>query len=112
VTLHRVGLDRDLHYTATTASAMRGGQLGLGTSPAAPLRLSHNQFFCCGDNSPQSLDGRWWGAPEQWVAFEFDKSPGVVPRDLMLGKAFFVYWPAPHWNSVPIPDFGRMRFIR
>lgn len=109
-TLHRVGLDRDLHYQP--AGDPRRTPPGLATSPSQRLVLSGDQFFCCGDNSPQSLDGRLWGDPEAWVAFEFDKAPGVVPRDLMLGKAFFVYWPAPHWNTVPIPDFGRMRFIR
>ena len=117
--MHRVGIDRDLHYQAA-ASVPRGaggGRTGpaeaaLATSPRAPLRLSEDQIFCCGDNSPQSLDGRLWGDPEPWVSYEFGNAPGVVPRDLLLGKAFFVYWPAPHWNTIPIPDFGRMRFIR
>lgn len=109
-TLHRVGLDRDLHYQPV--GDPRRTPPGLATSPMQRLVLNGDQFFCCGDNSPQSLDGRLWGDPEAWVAFEFDKAPGVVPRDLMLGKAFFVYWPAPHWNTIPIPDFGRMRFIR
>lgn len=108
--LHRVGIDRDLHYQPRPATDGKGP--ALATSPSAPLVLNGNQFFCCGDNSPQSLDGRLWGKPEPWVAYEFDNAPGVVPRDLMLGKAFFVYWPAPHWRAVPIPDFGKMRFIR
>jgi signal peptidase I len=114
VTLHRVGLDRDLHYQPVPgqASASLRNPPGLSTAPDQRLTLSEDQFFCCGDNSPQSLDGRLWGEPEAWVAFEFDEAPGVVPRDLMLGKAFFVYWPAPHWSGVPVPDFGRMRFIR
>lgn len=112
--MHRVGLDRDLHYQPVPGprgNATRNPP-GLGTAPNQPLRLSDSEYFCCGDNSPQSLDGRLWGEPEAWVSFEFDKAPGVVPHELMLGKAFFVYWPAPHWNSIPIPDFGRMRFIR
>lgn len=108
--LHNVALDRDLHYLPAVFEGGRGP--GLATAPGAPLVLGPDQFFACGDNSPQSLDGRLWGAPEPWVAFEFDRSPGIVPRELLLGKAFFVYWPAPHWRTLPIPDFGRMRFIR
>ncbi len=108
--LYRVGIDRDLHYQAGVMP--REPVPALATSPAAPLVLNGDQFFCCGDNSPQSLDGRLWGKPEPWVSYEFGPDPGVVPRDLMLGKAFFVYWPAPHWRTVPIPDFGKMRFIR
>jgi len=31
----------------------------------------------------------------------------------MLGKAFFVYFPAlAGTNPIPMPDFGRLRFIR
>ncbi len=35
-------------------------------------------YFCLGDNSGQSLDGRVWG---------------LVPQRLLLGKAMFVFWP-------------------
>lgn len=35
-------------------------------------------YFCLGDNSPQSLDGRTWG---------------LVPERLMLGRALLVYYP-------------------
>jgi hypothetical protein len=42
---------------------------------------------------------------------------GTVPRYSMIGKAFFVYWPAGHHvpesGGVPaIPNVGQMRFIR
>jgi hypothetical protein len=40
---------------------------------------------------------------------------GLVPRKLMMGRAFFVYFPAPYGvrpGKLPfIPNFGDMRFI-
>lgn len=116
--LYRVGLDRDLHYQP--ASKQRGnGVSALGTSPYAPLVLSPDQYFACGDNSPASLDGRLWESVDPWINEQFP-SPngpyaraGVIHRDLLLGKAFFVYWPSlkKEASPVPVPDFGRMRFI-
>jgi len=41
---------------------------------------------------------------------------GVVPERFILGRAFFVYWPAGFRpiGGLPalVPDFGRMRAIR
>lgn len=110
VTLHRVGLDRDVYYEPTA----RGGLSGLGTTDLRPANLGPDQFFCCGDNSPNSFDGRMWRTVNPWLASEIDATPGIVHRKMMLGKAFFVYFPAPFslFERVPIPDFGRMRFIR
>lgn len=113
-----VGLDRDLHYRAATHSAgphqrTLAGTPGTATHPTTTLTLKDDQFFVCGDNSPQSLDARLWGFPDPWVAAEFDPSPSVVSRRLLMGKAFFVYFPAPVGGSpVGVPDFGRLRFIR
>jgi signal peptidase I len=116
-TLHRVGLDRDLHYQPVRKP--QGGYPGLATSPYNALALGPDQFFACGDNSPQSLDGRLWNSVDPWVSEQFPapegpyQSVGVVPRDLLLGKAFFVYWPSLNREGEPTatPDFGRMRFI-
>lgn len=113
--LHRVGLDRDLHYQP----AKRSDGPGTATSPLRPLVLGPNDFFCCGDNSPASSDGRLWDRVDSWVDYEFRPSPtvaireGIVPRELMLGRAFFVYWPSIRYEGspAPVPDFGRMRFI-
>ncbi|MBL8764245.1 MAG: hypothetical protein JNM07_08240 [Phycisphaerae bacterium] len=112
VRLHRVALDRDLFYQP--AMQVPQGVPGLGTHPARTVTLGDDQFFVCGDNSPASADGRLWTEVDPWVAAEIDAAVGVVNRELMLGKAFFVYFPAPTWvaGRVPVPDFGRMRFIR
>lgn len=107
-TMHRVGLDRDLHYRAESSTSH-----AWATHPCTTMTLSKDEFFVCGDNSPQSKDGRLWGRPEPWVETMIDGKPGVVPRRLMLGKAFFVYFPALAGSSpIPMPDFGSLRFIR
>lgn len=118
-TVKRLGLDRDLHYQP--ANRRRGsGPPALATSPYAFLVMGKDQFFCCGDNSPASVDGRIWDSIDPWVNREYppesDRFPraGVVPRDMMLGKAFFVYWPSLKKNAWPlawVPDFGRLRLI-
>jgi hypothetical protein len=70
----------------------------------------------CGDNSQMSLDSRLWGRPHPLVFQEIDRTPFVVNRKLLLGKAWVVYFPAPFsvtQGGVPfVPDFGRLRFIR
>ena len=42
-------------------------------------------------------------------------SNGIVPRELMIGRAFFVYFPAPYRLQERqlgiVPNFGNMRFI-
>lgn len=84
-----------------------------------PFVLLQHQFYCLGDNSPLSGDSRQWSSVDAWVRSKFlvdDPTPlGVVPRELMMGRAFFVYWPAP-FSLHPrgpglIPNFADMRFI-
>ena len=81
-----------------------------------------DEFFMLGDNSPASLDSRLWvkAAPSLRL-FDEDNIPqyrlGTVPRYNLLGKAFFVYWPAgttlPGPGHLPIvPNVGKMRPIR
>ncbi len=122
VTLYRVGVDRDLYFQPATKSGQ--SQPALATSPVTTLTLGPDQFFPCGDNSPASLDGRLMTHVDPWVYKEFPpatpsptgapySSVGVIPRELLLGRAFFVYWPSLLKDRGPIPvtDFGRMRFI-
>ena len=87
LTLSHVALFRDIHYTQTNGSppgrAIEGN----------PFKLEADQFFVLGDNSPNSEDGRWWN--EKGIAnngHTYDK--GIVPRDYLVGKALFVYWPS------------------
>ena len=115
-TLHRVRLDRDLHYQATeflTPRHTRYGQPALATHPQQPCVLKDKQYFLCGDNSASSLDGRLWDVPNPWIELNLgDGTPGVVHQDLIIGRAFFVYFPAfNRERGFPIPDLGRVRWI-
>ena len=104
------------------------GGRGWGT-PGNPISLARNmqdpdldEFFCLGDNSPQSHDGRSWTAAAPTLRLynedhSFLYQLGTVPRYNLLGKAMFVYWPGgfrlPVLTSLPIvPNVGKMRFIR
>lgn len=123
LTLHRVGVDHDVYYRADTDG---GGDPGFGTHPDNLAIIGPDQFFCCGDNSPASSDGRLWNDVDPQVMAQFTdtrgpawedsgmKLRGVVPRQLMLGKAYFVYFPAPFsvGGKIPIPNAAEMRAIR
>jgi signal peptidase I len=47
-------------------------------SPQSEFKIRPNHYMVMGDNTYSSLDSRMWGD---------------FPREYMIGKAFFVYWP-------------------
>jgi hypothetical protein len=80
------------------------------------FKLEADQFFMCGDNSPLSSDSRLWTSSEHYVK-----------RELLIGKALFVYWPhglgtvggtsidlpnLPLIGGSYFPNFTDMRLIR
>jgi signal peptidase I len=65
------------HSVTVTASS---GLLIDGT-PRREYRVQKDYYFMMGDNRDNSLDSRFWG---------------FVPADLIIGKAFMVYW---SWNE-------------
>lgn len=84
--------------------------------------LGPDQFLAMGDNSPKSKDSRLWTGRDAAGRREY-----YVHRDLLVGKAMFIYWPhawVPDWAvTVPFkkfgtirlpfyPNFSRMQFIR
>lgn len=72
------------------------------------FQLGPDQFFPMGDNSPASQDGRTW--PDGIVKMS---TPNYVRRDLLIGKAMFVYWPHTWNRPVPFtPNPTQMRPIR
>ena len=127
-TMTRVTLDHDLYYRsgriparATKNPTLAGneklvevGSPAFGTHPDKLAVLGQDQFMMAGDNSQYSLDGRLWGNPDAFVAAQIDTSPFLVNRDLLIGKAWCVYWPSAFriGNFPIIPDFGSIRFIR
>lgn len=55
-------------------------------SPADSIQLADDEFLPFGDNSANSLDGRYFKG---------------VKCDKLLGPAFMVYWPfGPHWGRI------------
>ena len=109
VLLRSIDLDRDLYYT----QAHRYDSPGRGTFNG-PATIEPDNFLCMGDNSPSSLDGRMWTNVDPWVTSVRDVPAGFVPREMMIGRAFFVYYPASHHlpgSPLGLPNFGDMRFI-
>lgn len=58
----------------TSTNPCRGYQFGVAGKPSV---VPENQFFVMGDSRDNSEDSRFWG---------------FVPRDLIVGRAMFVYW--------------------
>jgi len=107
--LEHINLFRDVHYTNAANS-----DIGAGTE-GNPFTLADDEFFVLGDNSPQSHDSRFWDTPEPLPNGKLYRRH-VVPRDYLIGRAFFVYWPAgfhlhPALRFALIPNIGDMRFI-
>lgn len=75
--------------------------------------LAADRFLVLGDNSPRSADSRLWTGRGDDGGLEY-----YVKRDLLVGKALFIYWPhalpMPGFpNSFPfIPNLPRMGFVR
>ncbi len=106
--LTHVSVRRDISYHINQSWVTRGAH------PNFFPTLSGEQYFMCGDNSSNSADSRLWRENEinAWVRGEIDDTPGVVNRDLIVGKAFVVYFPAPLDGGPMLSiDFGRVRWI-
>jgi len=105
LSLSHIALYRDMHYI--NSAILRAGR-------GQAFTLGRDEFFVCGDNSPHSLDGRLWavaGIGNNGVRYTM----GVVPRDYLVGKAFFIYWGdafGPFKGFPPvIPNISRLGFI-
>jgi signal peptidase I len=112
LTLSHIAILRDIHYTEV--KSIRSGEPGRAAQ-GNPFTLAKDEFFVLGDNSPNSEDGRWWDR-RGMANWGLSYRQGIVPRDYLVGKALFVYWPSgfrPFAGSrfAVIPNIGGMRFI-
>jgi len=113
LTLSHVSIDRDTHYLSVTGS--NRGNTPEGQAISGPFKLNEDEFFVCGDNSPNSYDSRLWtseGVGNNGKTFK----TGIVPREYVVGKALFVYWPNgfkpfPNSRFGLIPNVGQLRLI-
>ena len=113
LTLSHITIFRDIHYTEPRFSSRSGGTRATKDDP---FILEEDQFFVLGDNSPNSEDGRLWNRPGRANKGLSNYRTGTVPRDYLVGKALFVYWPSGFkpFAEFPfgiVPNVGRMRFI-
>lgn len=140
-TVHRINIRRDQYYIATNQQGFMADYNVYNFNPLAmqelmrrPLEweqeevwnarrsveftMDDDQFFPMGDNSPESKDARCWVdyrksplAPDE-DAYRF-ADVNYVPRDLLVGKAIYVFWPHPWKRPIPYwPNFERMGLIR
>jgi len=111
LTLTHIAIFRDIYYISRfshNGSLCRAGD-------GNPFTLGPDEFFVLGDNSPNSKDSRLWdskGLGNNGLRYR----QGIVPRDYLVGKAVFVYWPSgfkpfANFGFGIIPNFGQMRFI-
>lgn len=110
-------IDRDIYYTSTIPVSTSWNRYFSGQVTAkqvekfmstpeqwdafeelrpATYEVAEGEYLALGDNSPSSGDSRHWGK---------------VARELLIGKAFFVYWPHA-WETTPslgfkLPVMGR-----
>ncbi|MEO6050119.1 MAG: signal peptidase I [Pyrinomonadaceae bacterium] len=72
----------NVYYSQTTMDSVKAGQhlsrrgyeFGIA---GKTMIVPPNSFFCMGDSRDNSEDSRYWG---------------FVPRELIIGRAMFVYW--------------------
>ena len=151
VEVDRLVLKRDVYYTREPAehdfidldNLVRLDSSALFDLLADPARfallvrptphdypLGPGRYLMLGDNSPWSRDGRAWSIADQispdLPGHGWDSSgreSWEVPEDLLIGKAFCVYWPHAKpiwprfhmnadWRLPSVPYFERMRWIR
>lgn len=81
-------VERDIYYTNEGYQNSRDGSFELKDSEDD----AEDEFLMLGDNSPRSNDSRLWNPTRHGV-----------PRRLLIGKAFYIYWP----HGVPFLNGGR-----
>lgn len=110
VKLSRLVLQRDIYYTQTpngsdyaathlVDSSSTGEDFtdpsrfgNLEITPGKTYPIGEGRYMMMGDNSPQSSDGRAWRNDDRaWDTI--DRRSWEVPETMIVGEAFFIYWP-------------------
>lgn len=85
---YRTLIDRTYGRRVVT---IEGDDIYIDGKLAKTFTIPQDYYFMMGDNRDDSADSRFWG---------------FVPRDKVVGEAFFIYW---SWNpKIPFSDFFRL----
>ena len=80
----------------------------LGVLEPKDYAIAPGRYMMMGDNSPRSKDGRGWSNGD--AAWDpHDRKSWEVPESLLIGKAFFVYWPHGKLFMPSLRIFGDLR---
>ncbi len=107
LSIRNIRIHRDIFYISDENK--RAG-------PDNPFTLGTDEFFACGDNSPNSSDSRLWSVPGRGNNDRKFRQ-GIVPREYLVGQAFMVYWANAFSlefldRSLPIiPNASQIKFI-
>ncbi|MGE0609364.1 MAG: signal peptidase I [Pirellulales bacterium] len=127
LTVEHLKVWRDIYYITTRSGSMNdhgyGDTLGssnikewpqiLARRQSQEFKMGPDQFMMLGDNSLRSQDSRLWSK------YDPDLPAHVVTREMLIGKALFIYWPH-SWGSIGrdgiwfpyFPNFSQMGFVR
>lgn len=114
--LSEIEIDQDVHYVRSSLTRRAVADLAVTLGP--------DEFFVLGDNPARSHDGREWTRLDPLLRHRApDFAIGTVHRDLIVGRAWLVYYPGflsqaridgispPPAESPPFIDVGLIRFI-
>jgi signal peptidase I len=127
--LSRLVLKRDIYYTLKPSAADYGVAEvfdlladpsrfpELADRPPSDYSIGPGRYMMMGDNSPRSSDSRAWSQKDQMTPGFPDlgwdphlRESWEVPETLLIGKAFFVYWPHGKTFGPDFPVYGDIRF--
>jgi signal peptidase I len=115
--ISHVSLWRDVYYENSSPPMQSAPPYAVPADfPDNAQVLAADEYFVMGDNSLVSWDARFWTEPIDLPGENLKVDAGRVPGRFMLGKAFFVYWPAGYrpftgMAAAFVPNFGDMRMI-
>jgi signal peptidase I len=83
----------DSHHIFVNGTLLAEPYLSADTITAGSIDylVPEGNYFVLGDNRMDSSDSRAWG---------------LLPQEMIVGKAAFSYWPPQSWGSIPHYDYG------